>query len=169
MGTRHIGRSERPQALPGRGIPRNAADRSTISSRPDADAPDLWHACRMSDKLPSFGLPSLAMFRRPNHDQRDGQRETPRHRQTGLACNLGEVLDLSTSGMRVRCRHTLDGRIDIVLTDYTRQGQLTADVAWMKPVGNFHYEVGLKFRKLTRAMSSRLGSIAMAHRFRRAI
>ncbi len=108
---------------------------------------------------------SFGMFRRKN----SGHRDAPRHRQTALTSNHGDVVDLSTTGMRVRSRHALDGRIDVVLTDYTRQGQLVADVVWSKPVGNFHYEIGLKFRKLTRDMSARLGSIAMSHRFRRAI
>lgn len=114
----------------------------------------------MSGILPSFG-----MFRQKSV----GKRETPRHRQTALTSNHGDVVDLSSSGARLRTRHALDGRVEVVLVDYTRQGQLVADVIWTKPVGNFHYEVGVRFRKLTREMSSRLGSIAMSHRFRRAI
>ena len=44
----------------------------------------------------------------------------------------------------------LRGNIEVVLTDYTRDGQLPADVVWARPTGNFHFEVGLKFRKLSR-------------------
>ena len=98
-----------------------------------------------------------------------GKRAVPRHRQHALTCSIGEIIDLSTIGLRVRCRQLLEGRIDIVLADYTRRGDLTADVVWSRPAGNFHYEIGLKFRKLTREMASRLAAIAMSHRFRKAI
>ncbi len=99
------------------------------------------------------------------------RREQPRHRAHGLLCNLGDITDLSSVGMRVRCRRAPQqtGDVDVVLTDYTRQGDIIADVVWMKPSGNFHFEVGLKFRKLSRALSSRVASIALSHRFRRAI
>lgn len=99
------------------------------------------------------------------------KREAPRHRAHSLTCNLGDLLDLSTSGMRVRCRRApqTTGHMDIVLTDYTRPGEIVADVVWVKPSGNFHFEVGLKFRKLSRELTSRLGSIALSHRFRRAV
>lgn len=111
-------------------------------------------------------LPSRSFFR---SKPASGPRASPRQQQHGLTCNLGEITDLSSAGCRLRCRWSLTGRVDLVLTDYTRAGQLTADVVWSRPVGNFQYEVGLKFRKLTREMSGRLSTIAMGHRFRRAI
>jgi hypothetical protein len=111
-------------------------------------------------------LSPFGMFRSKSGS---GRRTAPRQRQTGLSCNLGEVVDLSTSGMRLRARQIHAGRVDVVLTDYTRPGELTADVVWTKPAGNFHFEIGLKFRKLTRDMAGRIGAIATAHRFRRAI
>lgn len=110
-------------------------------------------------------LPTFGMFSR----KKSGQRGSPRHRQTGLSCSLGEVVDLSCGGLRLRCRQALTGRVEVVLTDYTRPGELVAEVVWMKPSGNFHFELGLKFRKLSREMAARIGSIAMSHRFRRAI
>src|SRR5688572_11868615 len=109
-------------------------------------------------------LPSSGMIRlRPS-----GKRAAPRHRQHGLACSVGEIIDLSISCLRVRCRHPVNGGVDITLIDYTRPGDLAADVVWLKPSGNFHYEAGLKFRKMSRDLTARLASIAMTHRFRRA-
>ena len=111
-------------------------------------------------------LPSLGFFRSKSSS---GPRGAPRQRQHGLTCNLGEIIDLSSAGCRLRSRGPLTGRVNLVLTDYTRSGELTADVVWARPIGNFQYEVGLKFRKLTREMSGRISAIAMGHRFRRAI
>ncbi len=59
------------------------------------------------------------------------------------------------------------GRVDLVLTDYTRQGELRAEVIWLKPIGNFHYEAGVRFHKMSRDMAGRLNAIALEHRFRR--
>ena len=69
--------------------------------------------------------------------------------------------------MRVRCRSVIAGQVDVILTDYTRSGELRADVMWIKPTGNFHYEAGLRFHKPSREMIGRLNTIAMEHRFRR--
>jgi hypothetical protein len=96
-----------------------------------------------------------------------GKRASPRQRQNGLTCNLGQVLDLSSTGARVRCRSVISGQVDVALTDYTRAGELRAEVVWLKPAGNFHFEAGLRFLKPSREMVSRLNAIAMEHRFRR--
>ena len=96
-----------------------------------------------------------------------GKRGSPRQRQNGLACNLGQVLDLSSTGARLRCRCVIGGQVDVVLTDYTRAGELRGEVVWVKPTGNFHYEAGVRFLKPSREMVSRLNAIAMEHRFRR--
>jgi hypothetical protein len=96
-----------------------------------------------------------------------GKRASPRQRQNGLTCNLGQIIDLSSTGARVRCRSVVSGRVDVILTDYTRSGELRAEVIWLKNAGAFHYEAGLRFHKMSREMAGRLNSIAMEHRFRR--
>lgn len=110
-------------------------------------------------------LPSIGHIR----IRSSGKRSAPRHRSHGLACSVGEIIDVSTGGLRVRCRQALAGCVDVVLTEYTRAGELVADVVWLKPSGNFHFEAGLKFRKMSRELAARLAAIAMAHRFRRAV
>ena len=85
-----------------------------------------------------------------------------------LKCNLGEVMDISSQGLRIKCLKVPKLRSEVVLTDYTRPGQLFASVIWSKPLGNFHHEVGLKFEKISRDMATKLNEIAKNPRFRRA-
>lgn len=96
------------------------------------------------------------------------QRATSRAVQNMLRCNLGEVLDISSQGLRVKCMKVPKPRTEVILTDYTRPGQLFANVIWSKPMGNFHHEVGLKFEKISREMQERLKEIAKNPRYRRA-
>lgn len=98
-----------------------------------------------------------------------GKRNAPRHVQHTLRSNLGDVLDLSPQGIRIKCRRVPTGRTEIILRDFTTPGQLYGEVVWSKPSGNFHHEVGFRFEKMPRAMAERLQTIAMNHRFRRAI
>jgi hypothetical protein len=97
-----------------------------------------------------------------------GKRATGRAVQSTLRCNLGDVLDISSHGLRVKCRKIPTPRTEVVLTDYTRPGQLFAHVIWSKPLGNFHHEVGLKFEKVSKEMATKLKEIAKNPRFRRA-
>ena len=61
------------------------------------------------------------------------------------------------------------GRTEVVIADLVSSGQLYATVVWSKSVGNFHFDVGFKFEKVSRDMAERLQRIAEHHRFRRAI
>jgi hypothetical protein len=126
------------------------------------------HAWGMSLLPFSHSTTSSHFGRLGSSNAATGKRGTPRHRQHALTCNLGEVLDLSSTGARIRSRHPVNGRVDVALTDYLRPGELQGEVVWLKPMGNFHYEAGLRFSRLSRDMSGRLNAIALAHRFRRA-
>jgi hypothetical protein len=142
--------------------------RKTVKSCHSGVAATPGHPWGMSTLPFSHSTTSSHFGRLGSSNTATGKRGAPRHRQHALTCNLGEVLDLSSTGARIRSRHPANGRVDVALTDYLRPGELHGEVVWLKPMGNFHYEVGVRFSRLSRDMSGRLNAIALAHRFRRA-
>jgi hypothetical protein len=86
------------------------------------------------------------------------------------ACNLGEVLDLSATGARVRCRRFLKpaagGRTPfVVAAGDGREIRLDAAVCWVRR-GADRWEVGLAFDMLTPEEAFALASFAEQHRLR---
>lgn len=67
----------------------------------------------------------------------------------GIKCDIGEVLDLSASGMRIRTRYKLpeDPNQVFVITLLTMDGPLAllSRVRWVKKAGLFMREAGLEF------------------------
>lgn len=65
-----------------------------------------------------------------------------------ITCSIGDVLDLSASGMKVRTRYKLPGEGNVfVITLVTADGPLAilSRVRWIKRSGLFMREAGLEF------------------------
>ncbi len=65
-----------------------------------------------------------------------------------IQCSLGEVLDLSGTGMRIRTRERIptDGApIGVILNGMDRQIYVICRIAWIKKAGFFQKELGLRF------------------------
>jgi PAS domain S-box-containing protein len=101
---------------------------------------------------------------RPNYD---GRREHGRLAQELLMSNVGQVLDLSLGGMRVKSAQTLDGIIDVELSDEEETIVLPAEVAWSKRTGFGKHEIGIRFTHGNREVTAQLGRIATRNRLRR--
>lgn len=74
------------------------------------------------------------------------RRRDARIRQTTLSSNLGPVIDLSRSGMRVLCSRRLKGLQSIVV--FSRNGphmEVTARVIWSERLGFRKHLIGLEF------------------------
>ena len=74
------------------------------------------------------------------------RRRDVRLRQESLQSNLGPVIDLSRSGVRVRCRRRLRGTVDLTL--FSRTGphlEVKARVVWSKRLGFRKHVAGLEF------------------------
>ena len=79
------------------------------------------------------------------------RREMRRHGRVacqGVVCSVGEVLDLSASGLRVLTRYRLPEQGEVfVVTIYTMQGPLAllGRVRWSRRKGIFLREAGIEF------------------------
>lgn len=78
------------------------------------------------------------------------KRQHGRHRPDGLACNLGQVVDLSQGGMRLLSKRERHGQQTVVLST-PRQGRvtLTGRVAWRRELGFREHVLGLTFEQVS--------------------
>lgn len=81
-----------------------------------------------------------------------------------LKCKLGDVQDLSGTGMRVRRRGRLmvkKGEIyEVTLASLVGKQTVKARVMWIKRAGFFRHEIGLKFEGLTPEVEKGITAIA---------
>tara|TARA_R110002111_G_scaffold59075_3_gene99617 strand:+ start:581 stop:1237 length:657 start_codon:yes stop_codon:yes gene_type:complete len=83
-------------------------------------------------------------------DGQDPRRSAPRQRTDTLACQLGDVVDISTTGVRISCKSKppfSEGAVSTINFAF-KGGQLPVSVQerWRKRKGFFgQYEIGLKF------------------------
>lgn len=83
-----------------------------------------------------------------------------------VGCTLGEVIDLSASGVRVRAK----GRVSVrsgdafVMTIQTLDGPMLAPVrvAWVRRTGFRTHEIGITFSQTGPALTSALSNLARA-------
>lgn len=80
------------------------------------------------------------------------KRQYGRHRPDGLACNLGQVVDLSEGGMRLLSKRERQGSQTVVFTT-PRQGKLTlrGRVAWRREIGFREHVLGVTFEEISTA------------------
>lgn len=80
--------------------------------------------------------------------------------ERAVACNLGEVLNLSSGGMRVHAARRLRGRHKVELWSATASVQVWADVKWAKRDGLRRFDVGLEFLDVTPEIAAQLARFA---------
>ncbi|MFG0252575.1 MAG: DnaJ domain-containing protein [Phycisphaerales bacterium JB038] len=96
----------------------------------------------------------------------NSRRGQPRYRTTALACDLGEVLDLSTPGLRLRCdsSHACQQGALLTLTlqpgDGSGQLRLTGHAVWVKRSGLRHREIGVSFINVRPSTAASLQTLA---------
>ncbi|MHC4415899.1 MAG: histidine kinase dimerization/phospho-acceptor domain-containing protein [Planctomycetota bacterium] len=118
------------------------------------------------DEIPGFTIwftVPLDNYRKPADDRRAHGRLP----QELLQCNLGPVLDLSMSGMRVRCTRAPKGEVDVELMDLEQPVTLRAEVMWSRRIGFRKFEVGLSFMGIPPNAAKQLTRISLNHRLRR--
>lgn len=98
-------------------------------------------------------------------------RSSDRHQPDGVECPLGEVVDMSGTGMRLRMRKkppVLNGQVLVVQLAHP-EGTLAVkgQVRWWRKTGLRRYEVGLKFVRVTDGAMATLEAIAMGRRMQR--
>ena len=92
-------------------------------------------------------------------------RRAKRHQTNMLSCELGDVMDISKTGMRVKCDGKPPVRVGQVLQmKLESSGQrlgVTTQVVWVKRKGLRTYQMGLQFAKVTRSLAAALESLAL--------
>jgi hypothetical protein len=92
-------------------------------------------------------------------------RRAERHRTNLLSCDLGDVVDISNTGMRLRCASKPPVRSGQVLTIKLQSAQvrlpIAGQVVWIKRKGLKTYEVGLRFVNMTRSLKAAVESLAL--------
>ena len=87
-----------------------------------------------------------------NHDAADvagDARRAQRNQPDDLVCNLGQVLDLSASGARIRgegkCIYLSGQSVELVIQSPNQSFTAQASIRWVKKVALFEYELGIEF------------------------
>ena len=85
-----------------------------------------------------------------------------------IHCDLGEIADMSATGMRVKARSKppvkVGERIKLTLRSVDIQSEVWAEVVWLKKKGWFRHELGLRFMDVgmsTRALLDQAISVSM--------
>ncbi len=110
---------------------------------------------------PQAGLTRL--LRRSNNRRTGGRLE-----QEAVICDLGQVLDLSVTGMRVQCRRTPKEKFSTHLCGLGVQMTVHGRVVWSKKIGLLKHEIGVESISLSAEATTQLTPMAMNNRFRRA-
>jgi len=97
---------------------------------------------RFGPKKPKHDIPSSI-------DGHDPRRDSPRHPTEAISCLLGEVLDVSSTGVRVLCKgkppFSVGALTTIKLSFQGGKLQVSVQERWRKRRGLRNYEIGLKF------------------------
>jgi anti-anti-sigma factor len=76
-----------------------------------------------------------------------------------LRCDLGEILDISASGMRLLVNRKPRGRVDLRLAHRETEVGLTAEVVWTHRIRFREHEAGLRFVGLDAAAATKLAEL----------
>ncbi len=93
-------------------------------------------------------------------------RVAPRHDAVGLRCGIGDLVDLSTSGMRVqgtgKCALIVGQLLPLVISNGGQNLRVQAQVAWVtKPaLGKGQFQAGLRFIDLRPGLTAALSQFA---------
>lgn len=99
----------------------------------------------------------------------DDRRHAVRIRQdTLLKCNLGEVLNFSKSGMRLRRKRIpTRSNVFVKISDGERSVKVNADIVWVRKIGYRSYDLGLQFIDPSSEQMAIITELAMYNRCRR--
>jgi len=85
----------------------------------------------------------------------DDRREEIRVAQNELESSLGQVLDISVSGMRVICRHIpKNEQFDFQLNTSVDPITVTGKIVWQQRLGFRKHEIGLSFINASKELIS---------------
>ncbi len=94
----------------------------------------------------------------------DDRRAHARLPQEALKCNLGEVLNLSLGGMRVRCtRAPKDAVVEVELTYEGETMKVQAEVVRSNKIGFRKHELGLRFLDVDPETAKQLTRVSLNH------
>ncbi len=96
---------------------------------------------------------------------KDPRRRHGRVRCLDIDCNLGEILDVSASGMRVRTNQrppTIGTSLTTTVKGLDGPVEFNGVVVWTKRSGFFKFEVGVEFREPSAQMRTALARLARA-------
>ena len=89
-----------------------------------------------------------------------------RHEAHGLHCGIGDLVDLSASGMRVigkgKCAVTVGARVPLVVSNDGQCVRVTGLVVWLRkpPLGNGAYQFGVRFVDVRPGIAAALEQLA---------
>ncbi len=101
--------------------------------------------------------------------RRSGRRLQGRLHQDGLVCNMGQVVDLSSGGMRVLAKRPHHGELTVCVDGFDMTLRLQANIVWCERHGFRCFEMGLEFLYVDEEMGQILSRISRQHRKQRAI
>ena len=97
-------------------------------------------------------------------DDHDNRRRNGRVVLQEVQCSLGEVLDLSTTGMRVQTKLKHDLKVGqtfgMVLQSLDGPVNVAATVAWIRKVGWGKHQLGVRFVDPDPALRKAIGALA---------
>lgn len=119
-----------------------------------------------ADHSDQFSLWFAIDWRRPASSA-DNRRLHNRLPLESVQCNLGQVLDLSLGGARIRCVREYSGHIDLEIIDDDCTVRVSAEVMWCNRLGWRKHEVGLRFLDVAPSVAEQLTRLTMQNRVRR--
>jgi hypothetical protein len=105
------------------------------------------------------------------NQKRCERRRSGRVRQQSLRCNLGQIVDVSATGMRIRrCWYMPVGTAKkIKIKGFPLAERLVAQVMWCRRAGFFAHEIGIQFVHADANVLQRLATVAGCSGLRRMV
>ena len=120
----------------------------------------------MNPDTPNKSPSAHSVWKKSEDDRAANQRRHGRVVCRDVGCTLGEVLDLSASGLRVRAkgRPIVEAGDRFSLSIQTLDGPMLApvQVAWVKRCGFRKHEIGITFGETGPALTQALAALARA-------
>lgn len=111
----------------------------------------------------------MSWFKKPGgkNQRRSGRerRRADRHSTNALACDLGRVVDISQTGMKLICQRKPPIRvgqiIEAKLDSGTHRVPISGQVVWVRRKGLKEFEVGVHFVNIKQSLKAAIESIGM--------
>jgi len=79
-------------------------------------------------------------------------------------CNFGEIMDISSTGMRVQCRKKpaaeLGAKLSVIIEGHDDKFDVSGKMVWKKKAGFFSWIIGVEFDELSPAARKGLALLA---------